>query len=139
MVATPNLTFSQPPVVPSQPSFSIAIRIPPVLKAQSEMLLEIAMTNTSNKNIEYAVVPGLPTWWLFQFDFRDTAGRPVLETPVGRKIRIGPQATNSVFGASLTPGKVLRVEMRLNRIYDLSRSVSIRFKRAGRMRRLGWK
>jgi hypothetical protein len=120
-IAATSLAFSQQPVEPEQPSFSIAIGIPPVVRAGSEMLLEIAMTNTSNRGIGYGVIAGWPMWLMFQLDVRDGAGRPVPETPVGKRIRAGPQAASAV-GFSLAPGKVLRPQLILNRIFDLSQT-----------------
>lgn len=86
------------------------------------MLLEIAMTNTSNNDIGYGVIPGWPGWQMFQLDLRDDAGLPVPETPAGRGIRNGPGATSSAFTVSLAPGKVLRAQVILNRFYDLSKA-----------------
>jgi len=120
-IAMPNLALSQQPVRPGQPSFSIAIGMPPVVKAESEMLLEIAMTNTSNQDIGYGVIAGWPMWLMFQLDVRDAAGRPVPETLVGKRIRSGPQAA-SVFGVSLAPGKAVRPQLILNRIFNLSQA-----------------
>jgi hypothetical protein len=120
-IATPNLALAQQPAGAGQPSFSITIRMPPAVKAESEMLLEIAMTNTSNKDIGYGVIAGWPMWLMFQLDVSDAAGRSVPETLVGKRIRSGPQAASAV-GLSLAPGKVLRSQLILNRIFDLGQT-----------------
>jgi hypothetical protein len=93
-----------------------------VVQAESEMLLEIAMSNTSNKDIGYGVIPGWPGWQMFQLDLRDAAGREVPETPVGRRISNGPAVTSSQIGVSLAPGKVLRRQLILNQFYDLGKT-----------------
>ncbi len=107
------------PSAAKQPSFSIAISFPPVVKAESELLLEIAMTNTSGKDIYYGSIAGWPAWQIFQIDLRDADGRPVPKTPAGQRISNGPQA-GSVFSFPLAPGKAFRLEIILNRVYDLS-------------------
>src|ERR1700757_2976579 len=106
-IATPSLAFSQSTVNPASPSFSIDISIPRVVKADSDMLLEIAMSNTSDKDIGYGVIPGWPVWQMFQIDVRDAVGHLATETPAGKRIRIGPLVVITQFGVSLAPGKVL--------------------------------
>ena len=122
-LALSGMSFAQAsqPAATKQPSFSIAISMPPVVKAESEMLLEIAMTNASDKNIYYGVIAGWPAWQMFQIDLRDATGRPVPKTPVGQRVSNGPSAVTGVVSVPLAPGKVLRPQVILNRVYDLSR------------------
>ncbi|HEY3975145.1 MAG TPA: hypothetical protein VGM18_19215 [Candidatus Sulfotelmatobacter sp.] len=94
--------------------------MPPVVRAESEMLLEIAMTNTSDKDVPYGVIAGWPAWSMFQIDLHDSAGNLIPETPLGKRIHDGP-LTASVFSAPLAPGKALRPIVMLNWIYDLGR------------------
>jgi hypothetical protein len=103
-----------------QPSFSIAISFPPVIRAESELLLEIAMINTSDKDISYSLIAGWPGWQMFQLDVRDAAGRPVPQSPAGKRISAGPRAVSGVIAIPLAPGKAWRPRLILNRVYDLS-------------------
>jgi hypothetical protein len=121
-LAFSDVIFAQSakPAETKQPSFSIVISMPPVVRAESELLLEIAMMNTSSKDINYGIVAGWPAWQMFQIDLRDAAGRPVLETPAGQRISNGPRSASSVFAVPLAPGKAWRPQMILNRVYDLS-------------------
>ena len=71
-----------PPPPAKQPYFAIAISLPPVVKAESELLLEIAMTNTSGKDIYYGAIAGWPAWRMFQIDLRDADGGWPTLTPI---------------------------------------------------------
>ena len=117
-----SVSFAQSgkPSETKQASFSIAIRMPSVVKAESELLLEIAMTNTSSKDISYGMVFGWPAWCMFQIDLRDAAGRLVPETAAGQRTRNGPRVIISAVSLPLAPGKTLRPQMILNRVFDLS-------------------
>ena len=104
-----------------QPSFSLAVELPQVIKAQSEMILEIKMTNISKADISYGVICGWPMWPMFRIDLRDAAGSPVPQTPAGQRISRGPSVVTCAVGFPLAPGKTLSPQLILNRVYDLSR------------------
>jgi len=57
---------------------------------------------------------------MFQIDLRDAAGRSVPETPAGQRIRNGPGAVSGAVSFPLAPGKALRPQIILNRVFDLS-------------------
>jgi hypothetical protein len=90
-----------------------------VVRAPSEVILEIAMTNTSEKDIFYGV-DGWPGWRMFHIEIRDLSGVQVPMTPAGERIARGPTG-GSVFSAPLKPGRTLRTDLILNRVFDLSR------------------
>lgn len=106
------------PANAKKPSFSIAISMPQVIKAESELLLEIVMTNTSEKDISYGIVFGEPPWQEFGIDLRDATGHPVPKTPAGYRSSL--PLVGSAIRVPLAPGEVTHPQIILNRVYDLS-------------------
>jgi len=109
------------------PSFSITANVlENVVKARSEVLLEIAMTNRSKNELVYGIDNEFPIWRLFEIDFRDSAGNPVPMTPAGQDIERGNDTVLHSALVRIKPGKTLQAEMILNRVFDLSRPGSYR-------------
>ena len=121
LISMSGAAQSAPSTASSGPPVSISISVPPdVVHATSEVLLEIAMTNVSDKGIEiHDEVTGRPWWTTFKINVRDAAGNRIPETPFGRRM------LESIFFGSgpgvslLRPGVTRREIVMLNRIFAI--------------------
>jgi hypothetical protein len=110
-------------VASEKPPFTITISTPQAtVKAGLDVKVEATMTNTSDQDVSYAVGVGP----IINVDVRDAEGKPVSETPEGRKIhgtdrRDGPGGVLTVIRIPLKPGKTLAGESILSKEYDLSK------------------
>jgi hypothetical protein len=107
---------------PKKPAFTITISTPEnIVKVGLDVQLKAAMTNTSDRDIFYGVGMGP----IIDIDIRDGEGKPVPETPNGRRIHgtdhmDGPGGAFTVVRVPIKPGKTFEEEPMLNKDYDLS-------------------
>lgn len=119
LVAALGFAQPSPPASIPPPPFTIFASIPgDVVRAPSEILLEITLTNVSDQSIGIGVAFESPQWMRFGIDIRDSAGKTVAETEARRAARGGGDRGGPLI--KLEPGKVLHTEIILNRLYDLS-------------------
>src|SRR5258706_741466 len=107
---------------PEKPPFTITISTPQVtVKAGLDVRLKVTMMNTSDRDINYTVGTGP----IIDIDIRDAGGKPLSETPDGRKIhgtdrKVAGPGSGTVVRVPLKPGETLDGESILNQEYDLS-------------------
>jgi hypothetical protein len=113
-----------PSVQTGQVPFSIAISTQSdLMKAGSEILVEITLTNTSNHEIRVGKAPGnLPQAESeYSIEVRDSKGRVAPDTDYGRKVRQKKiwfyRSRDSV---TLQPGESLKDGALITKLYDLS-------------------
>jgi hypothetical protein len=97
------------------------------IRGDAEIPLEITMTNTSDKKLAYGVAfpTPLPTD-IFRFDVRDSEGKRLEEKSSMRQFFYGTEGVPKIIMMGgpplvLGPGEKLKVEVLLNRVYDLSK------------------
>jgi hypothetical protein len=96
--------------------FSITISSPHiVVKAGSDVYVDIRMTNTSTADVYYAVGAGP----VFQIEVHDTQGKRAPEGPLGFRAH-RPRAISRLIARTLKPGETYEVKGSLNSLYDLS-------------------
>jgi hypothetical protein len=105
----------------ARPSFTInAYLLENVAMVPNENVLEIAVTNTSDKDLSFWNNDAWPIWGLFGIDFRDAEGKPVPLTPAGRDLIRTPNITTYVGHIEIRRGKTLLVDVLLNRRFELN-------------------
>ncbi|HXN48126.1 MAG TPA: hypothetical protein VN893_15870 [Bryobacteraceae bacterium] len=118
-VLAASLSLAQPSQKAAPPpSFSLAASVADLVRAPSELLLDIAMTSISDRGVPLGVAFGPPPWKTFLLDVRDSAGKPVSETPFLRQERL--PATSGGPAVTLGPGATSHTVLVLNSLYDLS-------------------
>jgi hypothetical protein len=107
------------------PPFSLAIDLPQdIIHGDTEVPLEIIVTNTSTKELAYGVAFGPRLWTYFcQFDVHDNGGKQLKEKSSVRQffeegLLKGGSSGPALF---LAPGEKMQFEVLLNRVYDLSK------------------
>jgi hypothetical protein len=105
----------------AQPVSIIASIPDDLLRAPSEVLLEIVMTNVSDQSVGTGAAFYGPLWNTFGIDLRDAEGKRVAEAEAARKYGHPWIDGSSGPGTSLKAGNVLCTEVVLNRLFDLSR------------------
>jgi len=108
------------PAKTQAPRFSLTISLPQdVIRADSEMPLEITMTNTSDKEFTYGVAFAPPLWThLCRLDVRDSTGALVPQKSSMHQFDAGTEGGPALI---LQRGEKVTVEVLLNRVYDLSK------------------
>ncbi|MBI2682463.1 MAG: hypothetical protein HYX26_04475 [Acidobacteriales bacterium] len=120
MFGVVDASFSQQ----AQSPLSITISTPrDVLRAGSEIRLDITLVNTSDHGVHIARSTGGPELD-YEIEICDLGGKPSVETSYGRKIHGKesermPRAGSFVSG-TLQPGKEFQQQVILNKMYDLS-------------------
>jgi hypothetical protein len=105
-----------------KPSFSIAINAEDVVKADSNVPLDIILTNTSDKDMSSGEILG-GAELNYDIDVRGSKGELAPETSFGRKLHHkdpGFTLGGSVVAYHLKPGRTHETRSFLNRVYDLS-------------------
>jgi len=121
LVAVMGYAHTLSPSQASKPSFSITTNLlDSVIRPPSEMILEICMTNISDKDIHYGV-DGQPLWTMFRIDVRDSSGSPVSMTPAGRTAARGFGVVSGIISVPIKPGQSICPQLILNRVFNLSR------------------
>jgi len=121
LCSTESFAQPSPPMETSPAPISLVASIPAdVVRAPSELLLAISMTNTSNSPINIWAAGWGPMWRGFRFDVRDAAGTALAETAAARTIGHSPLNGSSGPFFVLAPGKTVKTEVVLNRLYELS-------------------
>jgi hypothetical protein len=113
-------THTQQPGASARPArFSLEIGLPQnVIRGDSEILLEVTMTNTSHEALGLGVAFAPPLWTrLCQLDVRDSQGKKLAPKPAMRQFS---WPTESGPLITLWPGKKAKIQVMLNRVYDLS-------------------
>lgn len=103
-------------------AFSIsAVVMRDVIMPPAETLLQITLTNLSDKDVYLGgpVNGSPPLWTSFEIDVHDAHGNPVPETVAGREIRRWPSNVNGpVF--PVKAGEKISLEVMLSRVFDVS-------------------
>jgi hypothetical protein len=116
-----NAAQLTPDAAKTQPAqFSLEIRLSQeTIRGDEEIPLEVIMTNTSSQSLEYGVVYGPPLWTRFcSLDVHDAGGKVLEQKPAMLRFLARDSGGPTLF---LAPAEKVRVEMLLNRIYDLSK------------------
>jgi hypothetical protein len=116
--------FAAPPGQPSQLPFSIVINTEhEPFKAGAEVLLQITLTNTSNREIALSKAPGdLPQAESeYSIKVLDSQGREVPDTDYGQKIKQRKiLVSRSRVSWTLGPGESLKDGAIISKLYDIS-------------------
>jgi hypothetical protein len=102
------------------PRFSLAITLPQdAIRGDSEIPLEVTMTNTSDGELWYGVAFAPPLWTrLCRLDVRDGEGRLLERRPAMQQFFGSMEGGPALV---LRVGEKVTVEVLLNRVYDLSK------------------
>jgi hypothetical protein len=94
-----------------------------VVKSGEDFHLLITITNTSDREIKFAEVPGDPPAAEFQssIEVRDNKGRSATETEYARSLKKNPRPRGSRVTWVLRPGESLEEDAALTRLFDLRR------------------
>jgi hypothetical protein len=130
LVVSNPVTFTvepNPQIVPTGP-FSLKLDVSPSnAKAGSNFVVEVDLTNTTNKRIGLDVCLGMRVECNFDIDVRDSSGNAALETRYLKAVRgkpTGPPllvSAPSIAGKSVEPGETIRFVSDLPELFYLWR------------------
>ncbi len=97
----------------SKPSFSIFIAVPQTIKTGSSAILDITLTNTSNRAITLSTGTNSEGEMNFDIDVRDSEGKRAAPRPEAWPL------SGHLGYVNLQPGEKLKVSANVGKLFDL--------------------